>query len=82
MDGEEVSQNVLSVKVSIHIKANEPINLLRKEIISGKLGKFKVAAFPDKFKGVAPPIYYLFQIMNLHSDLGAYSLRFLSILYQ
>lgn len=76
MDGEEVSQNVLSVKVSIYIKSNEAINLLRKEIISGKLGKFKVAAFPDKFEGVVPPIYYLFEIMGLHSYLGAYSLRF------
>ena len=76
MDGEEISQNVLSVKVSINIKSNAPINLLKKEIISGKLGKFKVAAFPDQFEGVVPPIYYLFEIMGLQSYLSAYSLRF------
>ena len=76
MDGEEISQNVLSVKISIYIKSKEPINLLKKEIIGGKLGKFKVAAFPDKFEGVTPPIYYLFEIMGFYSYLGAYSLRF------
>lgn len=64
MNGEETNQSVLSAKVSIYIKANERINLLRKEIVSGKLGKFKIAAFPDKFEGVLP-IYYLFEIGHL-----------------
>ena len=76
MDGEEISQNVLSVKVSLYIKSNEPIKLLKKEFISGKLGKFKVAAFPVQLEGVVPPIYYLFEIMGFQSYLGAYSLRF------
>lgn len=76
MDGEEISQNVLSVKVSIYIKSKKPIKLLKKEIISGKLGKFKVAAFPDRFEGVVPPTYYLFEIMGFQSYLFAYSLRF------
>ena len=64
MEGEETNQNVLSAKVSIYIKANERIKLLRREIVSGKLGKFKVAAFPDTFEGVLP-IYYLFEISDL-----------------
>ena len=59
MDGKEVRLNVLSAKLSIYIKSSETINLLRREIVNGKLGKFKVAAFPDTFAGVFPVHYLL-----------------------
>ena len=38
----------------------EKINMLRKEITSGRLRNFEVVSFPDKFAGVVP-VYYLFK---------------------
>ena len=56
MDGKDVNQSVLSARLYLKKKSDDALSLLRKEIGSGKLGKFKVAAFPDVFDGV-PPIY-------------------------
>ena len=56
MDEKVVNQNVLSARLYLKMKSDDSLSLLRKEIGSGKLGKFKVAAFPDVFDGV-PPIY-------------------------
>ena len=49
VDGKEV----LSAKLFIKMKSDESGNLnpLRKEICRGKLGKFKVVAYPDNFDG-------------------------------
>ena len=52
VDGKEVNQAVLSARLFLKLKSADALNLLRKEIGSGKLGKFKVAAFPDAFDGV------------------------------
>ena len=56
MDEKDVNQNVLSARLYLKMKSDDALSLLRKEIGRGKLGKFKVAAFPDIFDGV-PPIY-------------------------
>ena len=53
MDEKDVNQNVLSARLYLKMK-DDALSLLRKEIGSGKLGKFKVAAFPDVFDGVLP----------------------------
>lgn len=62
MDGKEATQNVLSVNLSLCMESNKLINLLRKEIVNGKLGKFKVAAFPDKLEG----LFLTYSILKLY----------------
>lgn len=54
MDEKDVNQNVLSARLCLKMKSDDALSLLRKEIGSGKLGKFKVAALPDVFDGVLP----------------------------
>ena len=54
MDEKDVNQNVLSARLYLKMKSDDALSLLRKEIGRGKLGKFKVAAFPDIFDGVPP----------------------------
>ena len=54
MDEKDVNQNVLSARLYLKMKSDDALSLLRKEIGSGKLGKFKVAALPDVFDGVLP----------------------------
>lgn len=60
VDGKENNQKVLSAKLLIKMNPDKSINLLRKKIVSGRLGKFEVVPFPDKFAGVVP-IYCLFK---------------------
>lgn len=60
VDGKENNQNVLSTKLFVRMNLDKSVNLLRKEITSGRLGKFEVVSFPDKFAGVVP-LYYLFK---------------------
>ena len=54
MDEKDVNQNVLSARLCLKMKSDDALSLLRKEIGSGKLGKFKVAVLPDVFDGVLP----------------------------
>ena len=54
VDGKVVNQSVLSTGLYLKMESDDALSLLRKEIGSGKLGKFKVAAFPDVFDGVSP----------------------------
>lgn len=60
VDGKENNQNVLSTKLFVRMNLDKSVNLLRKEITSGRLGKFEVVSFPDKFAGVVS-LYYLFK---------------------
>ena len=60
VDGKENNQNVLSAKLFVRMNPDKSVNLLRKEITSGRLGKFEVVSFPDKFVDVVP-LYYLFK---------------------
>ena len=58
MAGQEVDQKVLSARLFLRDRSSAPlISLLREQIVNGRLGKFKVVAFPDRFKGL-PPVYY------------------------
>ena len=52
--GKETEQKVLSASLLLNRTSGESqmSDLLRTEIVNGKLGKFQVAAFPDKFKGL------------------------------
>ena len=58
MAGQEVEKKVLSASLLCQGSGDpEMCSLLRKEIVMGKLGKFDVVAFPDKFEGLFP-VYY------------------------
>ena len=60
MAGQEVDQKVLSARLFLCDRSSAPlISLLREQIVNGRLGKFKVVAFPDIFKGLAPVYYCL-----------------------
>ena len=59
VDGKENNQNVLSAKLFVRMNPDKSVNLLRKEITSGRLGKFEVVSFPDKFAGVVSFYYFL-----------------------
>lgn len=56
MDEKKDNQKALSARLFIMMKSNksENLDLLKKELVRGKLGKFEVAAF-NIVKGPPPP---------------------------
>ena len=56
MDGNKVNQKTFSAGIFVMMKSHksENVDLLKKELFRGKLGKFKVAAFPDIVDGRSP----------------------------
>lgn len=54
VDGKKVIQKTLSAKLALEMKLHKPDNLdlLKKELIKGKLGNFKIAKFPSLFDGM------------------------------
>ena len=59
VDGKEVNQKTLSVKLTLKMKLHKPDNLdkLKTELIAGRLGKFKVANFPSIVDGMPCMLY-------------------------
>ena len=66
MTGQETEQSVLSASLLLYQRSgvSQMNNQLRTEIVNGKLGKFQVAPFPDKFKG-SFSIYYCLSFLSL-----------------
>ena len=56
VDGIEVNQKTLSAKLFLKMKSDKADNLdlLKKELTRGRLGKFKVAKFPSIGDGMIP----------------------------
>lgn len=73
---QEHEQKILSASLLFHQISDESqmSNLLRKDVVNGRLGKFQVVPFPDKFKGLLF-IHYCLGFINLFICLHSISFQ-------